>query len=113
MPNSFSLSALAIAFLILQGAYQPLAAGEEAEGMFNRYQQAIEVTKQCREIGFSDAEYERMGKIINEKINHEVGAKRLSLLLAAKKDAKKLIGSKGCDSSEAGDLMKIYDSELK
>lgn len=95
------------------GAVQVLAANENTEQQFSRYQQAIEVTKQCRQIGFSDGEYNRMGETINQKIGHEVGAKRLSLLLAAQKDARKLIESKGCNSAQANDLLKIYDTELK
>lgn len=104
---------LAGAWLLALSMASPLAANEDAEQAFSRYQQAIEVTKQCREIGFSDGEYDRMGEIINEKINHQVGAKRLSLLLAAKKDAQKLVEAKGCSSSEATELLQIYDSELK
>lgn len=107
-----SIPLIAVSAFVL-GAFQPLLANEEGEQEFSRYQQAIEVTKQCREIGFSDGEYERMGEIINGKINHEVGAKRLSLLLAAQKDARKLVESKGCDSAQAKDFLKIYDTELK
>ncbi len=103
---------LAVGTLAL-GASQASAAKAPAEEEFSRYQQAIEVTKQCREIGFSDAEYERMGEIINQKIEHQVGAKRLSLLLAAQKDARKLVEARGCNSNQANDLMKIYDNELK
>lgn len=95
------------------GVFQPIAANENAEQQFSRYQKSIEVTKQCRQIGFSDGEYERMGEIINQKIGHNVGAKRLSLLLAAQKDARKLVKSEGCESSAANDLLQIYDSELK
>jgi hypothetical protein len=54
-----------------------------------------------------------MGEIINGKIDHDVGAKRLSLLLAAQKDARNLVKSKGCDSTDAQELLKIYDSELR
>lgn len=104
---------LAGVWMLSLGFVQPVAANENAEQEFSRYQQAIEVTKQCREIGFSDREYNRMGEIINQKIGHEVGAKRLSLLLAAQKDARKLVESKGCESSSANDLLKIYDDELK
>lgn len=113
MPKTTTSILSAGVLLCALGTVQPLAADEAAEQAFSRYQQAIEVTKQCREIGFSDGEYERMGTIINQKIDHQVGAKRLSLLLAAKKDAKKLVEAKGCDSSEAAELLKIYDNELK
>jgi hypothetical protein len=103
----------AFALLLIQGiSFAALAAGS-GEQQFSRYQQAIEVTKQCRQIGFSNGEYERMGEIINGKIDHDVGAKRLSLLLAAQKDARNLVKSKGCDSSDAQELLKIYDSELR
>lgn len=113
MPGSSKSILMTGTLLLALGSVQPLAASEDAERAFSRYQQAIEVTKQCREIGFSDGEYERMGEIINKKIDHEVGAKRLSLLLAAKKDAQKLVEAKGCDSTEAAELLKIYDNELK
>ncbi|WP_282607624.1 hypothetical protein [Pelagibius sp. Alg239-R121] len=113
MQNPTLTLTFAAALLLLQGVFDPVVADENAEQQFSRYQQAIEVTKQCRQIGFSDGEYDRMGEIINKKVNHEVGAKRLSLLLAAQKDARKLVEAKGCDSSEAGELLQIYDTELK
>ncbi len=113
MSNSTMFTLLAGSLLLALGMASPLAANEKAEQAFSRYQQAIEVTKQCREIGFSDSEYDRMSEIINEKIDHQVGAKRLSLLLKAKKDAKKLLDAKGCGSQEAAKLLEIYDGELK
>ncbi|TQV83524.1 hypothetical protein [Denitrobaculum tricleocarpae] len=112
--NAATLPGLMLAILVFAlGAARPSVASEDAEASFTRYQQAIEVTKQCLQIGFSDGEYERMGEIINEKVGHKVGAKRLSLLLAAQKDARNLVESEGCDSSQAQELIKIYDAELK
>lgn len=102
-----AVSALSLTFL------KPLAASGEAEEAFSRYQQVIEVTKLCRQIGFSDDEYERMGEIINQKINHDVGAKRLSLLLAAQKEARKLVEAEGCEGAGVLELLDVYDTELR
>lgn len=110
--SSLHLSLLAVSALTLI-FLRPVAASGEAEEAFTRYQQVIEVTKQCRQIGFSDDEYERMGAIINQKINHDVGAKRLSLMLAAQKDARKLVEAEGCGSDRVRDLLEVYDTELK
>ena len=87
-------------------------ADEASEALYSRYHQAIEAAKQCRKLDFSDEAQARMGGVINAKIKHRIGAKRLSLLTAAQRDARALIKTQGCAGNEMSALLALFDRDL-
>lgn len=87
-------------------------ADEAAEALYSRYHQAIESAKQCRKLDFSDEAQARMGGVINAKIKHQIGAKRLSLLTAAQREARALIKKQGCSGNEVSELLALFDQDL-
>ena len=87
-------------------------ADEAAEALYSRYHQAIEAAKQCRKRSFSDEDQARMGGVINGKIKHQIGAKRLSLLTKAQRDARNLVQKQGCSGSDVSALLALFDQDL-
>ena len=109
-----ALAAAVIATTVIAGVFAERAAraDEAAEALFSRYHQAIESAKQCRKLDFSDEAQTRMGGVINSKIKHRIGAKRLSLLTAAQRDARALIERQGCAGEDVSALLALFDQDL-
>jgi hypothetical protein len=84
----------------------------ETEATYSRYHQAIEAARLCRDLVFDQGDIDRMAGVIHAKIGGDIGAKRLSLLTQAQRDAAALVDSKGCESAEVTQLLALYDSEL-
>ena len=112
--SRLALAALLAAVLAMPLAVSPVQADQaEAEALFSRYHQAIESAKQCRKLSFDHDAQARMGGVINAKIKHKIGAKRLSLLTAAQREARALIQKQGCKGSDVGALLGLFDRDLK
>ena len=107
-----ALAAIAAAVLLSMLASQGARADEAAEALFSRYHQAIESAKQCRTLDFDQDQQARMGGVINAKIQHRIGAKRLSLLTKAQRDARALIEKQGCSGSDVSALLALFDQDL-
>ena len=108
-----SAGALAAAGLAIGLAGLPALAGEaEAEALYGRYHQAIEAAKQCRKLSFEQPQHSAMAGVIHAKINHKIGAKRLSLLTEAQREARALIDSEGCQGPGVSALLALFDSDL-
>lgn len=103
---------LAIAVSGLMAATPASADDAAAEAAYSEYQQSIEVARKCRKLKFDQDQELAMGGVINGKIQHKIGAKRLSLLTAAQRDARKLVKKKGCKGTEATRLLGLFDRDL-
>ena len=111
------MTRIARSALIAAALLGPLAVGgaqadEAAEALFGRYHQAIESAKQCRKLTFDQDQQARMGGVINAKIKHRIGAKRLSLLTAAQREARAIIQKQGCSGSDVSALLALFDQDL-
>ncbi len=102
-------AALVLPFLALA---LPAAADSEAEALYSRYHEAIEVAKLCRNITFDQGDIDRMAAVIHDRIGHDIGAKRLSLLTKGQRDGDEVVKKHGCESDEAKDLLGLYDADL-
>ena len=92
--------------------WAPAAADEAMEAVYSEYQQSIEVARQCRKLEFDQAQEQAMGAVINARIKGDIGAKRLSLLTAAQREARRLVKKKGCDGAEPQRLLGLFDQDL-
>ena len=102
----------ALALIALIAAALPALASPETEAIYSRYHQAIEAAKLCRDLTFDQGDIDRMAAVIHDKVGHDIGAKRLSLLTQAQEDARQLVQDKGCESSDVQTLLGLYDSDL-
>lgn len=87
-------------------------ADETAEALYSRYHRAIEAAEQCRKRSFSDEDQARMGGVIDAKIEHRIGAKRLSLLTRAQREARDLVQKQGCSGNDVSALLALFDQDL-
>lgn len=104
------LAFLVAAVGVLAG--QPAAAGETTEAVYSEYQKSIEVARKCRKLSFDQTQEQAMGAVIHARIQGDVGAKRLSLLTAAQRDARSLVKKHGCDGAESQRLLGLFDQDL-
>ena len=104
---------LATLLLVISlGVFQSAQAQTANEETYSRYHQAIEAARLCRDLTFDQAQMDRMSAVISAAIGNDIGAKRLSLLSQAKRDARDLVDKKGCQSPEVQQLLALYDSDL-
>ena len=89
-----------------------LADDAAAEALYGRYHQAIEAAKQCRSLDFDQDAHSAMAGVIHSKIQHKIGAKRLSLLTKAQQDARALVDKEGCKGAGVGELLALFDADL-
>jgi hypothetical protein len=87
-------------------------ASPETEAIYSRYHQAIEAARLCRDLTFDQGDIDRMAGVIHARIGRDIGAKRLSLLTQAQRDAAGLVDTQGCEGSEVTQLLALYDAEL-
>jgi hypothetical protein len=105
------ITALGLVVLLATTATAALAS-PETEATYSRYHQAIEAARLCRDLTFDQGDIDRMAGVIHAKIGHDIGAKRLSLLTQAQRDAAALVESQGCEGGEVEALLGLYDAEL-
>ena len=104
-------TAMAVAALLGLLVGTPATAGEAAEEVYSEYQRSIEVARKCRKLAFDQDQELAMGAVINAKTKGAIGAKRLSLLTKAQRDARSLIKKKGCDGAEPKRLLALFDQD--
>jgi len=122
-----SIRVLAGALLLAAAlAPAPRAAAQSVEDTFLRYHAAIHAAVVCEQRkleqnSMSDpdasaiaANQERMGAVINAKVNGEIAAgRRLQLIEDAKRMVEDVAQKKGCDSDEAKDWLGLFHTELE
>lgn len=90
-----------------------IAAAQDQVAIYSQYHQAIRAVELCRETTTDAASWRKLSTYIDKKINYEIPAgERLTLIEAAKTDARELVWNKGCDSEEVRSLISLYDTEL-
>lgn len=112
-PLQLGLATMALAALL--GTAGPAAGDEaeaEAEALYSRYHQAIEAAKQCRHMSFDQAAHDRMAAVIAERIDHDIGGKRLPLLTTAQRETRDMVKQHGCDDSRITELLELFDADL-
>ena len=109
--SSKALPLLAAAALL--AAVPATAVGESAAAaQYGLYHQAIEAARVCRELHFGQPEEAAMGAVISTRIGHQLGTERLPLLSDAQREAREIIETGGCDSTEVAVLLDLFDREL-
>lgn len=103
---------LALAAGLLWGLPAAAADEAEAEALYGRYHQAIEAAKQCRKLDFDQPQHGAMAEVIHARIQHQIGAKRLSLLTKAQREARALIDDEGCQGPKVAELLALFDADL-
>jgi len=106
-PGLFGAALLGLA--LLPGA---ALADSANEALYSRYHEAAEAARLCRDLTYDQGDIDRMAAVINEKINHDIGAKRLSLLSKAKRDARSLVEAEGCGDEKVLELLALFDRDL-
>jgi hypothetical protein len=103
--------------LILAGAFGlPAAArADEAanQALWKRYWMAIYAEEQCNNVAFSQAQYDAMVHVINQKIGYSVGAGDRTMIMSdAKSEVFDLAFKYGCNGSDVADLLNLYNKDL-
>lgn len=85
----------------------------ENERTYVLYHKAIVAAERCRGLDFDQQQHSAMAKVINSKIGHDIGAKRLNLIATANNE----VGARtsgGCAGKEdVAEWLAIFDAELK
>ena len=103
----------ALAAVLSAGSGRLAIADDSAEeALYGRYHQAIEAAKLCRNLTFDQDAHSSMATVIHAKINHKIGAKRLSLLTAAQAEAQGKVERQGCAGDEVTALLALFDADL-
>ena len=103
----------ALSLALSAGVGQDVRADDSAEeALYGRYHQAIEAAKLCRNLTFDQAAHSSMATVIHAKINHKIGAKRLSLLTAAQAEAQETVERQGCSGDDVTALLALFDADL-
>ncbi|MEX0922166.1 MAG: hypothetical protein WD489_00840 [Rhodovibrionaceae bacterium] len=106
----------ALAAVVTLGIGNALAAEMPStpnEETYVLYHKAIVAAERCRDLDFDQAQHSAMAKVINSKIAHDIGAKRLNLIATAKNEAGKMTSGGCANKPEVDQWLAIYDSELK
>jgi hypothetical protein len=89
------------------------ASAEDMTALYSQYHQAIAASMLCRDVSLDQAAWGRVSTYIDAKVNYEIRTgERLSLIEAAKSDARELVEDKGCESEDVGVLLALYEAEL-
>lgn len=121
--KGFVFGGIAVAMIV---ALRPAAAQDPTEETFVRYHAAIHAAQVCEgrqleQQGLSDpnadkikANQERMGAVINGKVNGEISAgRRLELIEESKRIVEDLAQKKGCNSPELQDVLTLFRTDLE
>ena len=106
----------ALAAVVSLGFGSALAAEmptTENEKTYVLYHKAIIAAERCRDLDFDQQQHSAMARVINGKIAHDIGAKRLNLIAAANNEVNTRT-SGGCAGKEdVAQWLSLFDSELK
>lgn len=106
-------SSMLLGLVMTVGVSQSVTADDSAaEALYGRYHQAIEAAKLCRNLTFDQDAHSSMATVIHAKIDHKIGAKRLSLLTAAQFEAQDKVERQGCSGDEVTALLALFDADL-
>ncbi len=113
---SIAPAAAALA-LILAGVLGLSAAARADEAasqaIWKHYWMAIYAEEQCNNVAFSQAQYDAMVHVINQKIGYSIGAGNRTMLMSdAKSEVFDLAFKYGCNGSDVADLLNTYNNEL-
>jgi hypothetical protein len=90
-------------------AASPAFAQDVAE-TYKMYQAGIYAHELCSGTKLDQDEFNKLGEVLDKKVNYELGAgERLSLIQGMKGDTKKLVKRAGCDSKDVQALLLLYD----
>ena len=107
------LIGIAVAGTVMSGAGIGAAVADDMTASWSMMQESVRVAELCRGVMHDRAAWAKMGPMIDAKVNHEIGGgERLTLIEAAKTDARVLVGRKGCASEDAQNLLKSYDEMM-
>ena len=112
MTRLFTMAGLAMLLAVALAPQARAADQAELEALYGRYHQAIEAAKVCRKLDFDQAAHSKMAGVIHQRIQHRIGAKRLSLLTAAQRQARDLIDKEGCKGAAVEELLGLFDKDL-
>lgn len=103
------------AFLAVAVLLSPDARSQDdAEAVYTNYHRAIRTFELCEKRRFDQAEHEKMSIYIDRQIRDSIGVgRRLSLIQAAKAEARELVDRYGCDSEGARELLSLFTRELQ
>ena len=94
---------------VLLTASSPAFAQDVAE-TYKMYQAGIYAHELCSGTKLDQDEFNKLGEVLDKKVNYELGAgERLSLIEGMKGDTKKLVKRAGCDSKDVQALLLLYD----
>lgn len=114
MRKSLAGAALAAVFAFGLGnamaAEMPSTPNEET---YVLYHKAIVAAQRCRDLEFDQAQQSAMAKVINAKINHDIGAKRLNLIATAKNEVGKRTSGGCAGKDDVAQWLALFDTELK
>jgi hypothetical protein len=83
------------------------------EAVWKQYWMAIDAQKQCNNVAFSQAQYDAMVHVINQKIRFDLGAGiRHDLMSDASSEVSDLTFKYGCKSPQVMDLLALYNRDL-
>lgn len=77
------------------------------------YHKAIVAAERCYDLDFDQAQHSAMARVINSKIDHDIGAKRLNLIATAKADVGKMTSGGCAGKPEVDRWLSLYEAELK
>lgn len=107
-------SALAAVFAFGIGtafaAEMPSTPNEET---YVLYHEAIVAAERCRDLEFDQSQHSAMARVINSKVHHDIGAKRLNLIATAKAEVNAMTSGGCAGKPEVDRLLGLFDSELQ
>ena len=105
---------IALALLGIAGTSAAARADDAtSQAIWKRYWMAIEVERNCNNVAFSQDQYNAMTKVIDTRINYDLGAGvRHQLIADAKTEAHDLTFKYSCKDPRAVDLLALYNAEL-
>lgn len=107
-------AALAAVFTLgLGGAMAAEMPTTENEEIYVLYHKAIFAAERCYDIEFDQQQHSAMAKVINSKINHDIGAKRLNLIATAKHEVGPRTSGGCADKSDVAEWLALFDTELR
>ncbi len=87
------------------------ALAQDSAAKWSQLQEAVRLAEICRGVTHDRETWRTLGTKIDAMVNHEIGGgERLTLIEAAKTDARELATNKGCDSEDVQTLLKEYDA---
>lgn len=91
-------------------AETPITGNEQT---YVLYHKAIAAAERCRDLEFDQQQHSAMAKVINSKIDHDIGAKRLNLMATANNEVNERTSGGCAGKDDVAEWLAIFDAELK